>query len=373
MTLLIFLLILSFLVFIHELGHFVMARRAGVKVEEFGFGYPPKAITLFTDKKGTEYTFNWLPFGGFVRLHGEDGSVNTDESHAFYSKKKRKRLGIIVAGAIMNFVFGVVAFGAIYTKTGIPTNLEYVRIDEITEGSPAEQAGLVVGDRVVAVSHEGDKKEVKTNEDFILTLSGKRGAEVTLEVDGENENEQKIVYVRKEDEIPEGEGAIGVAITDFEMRHYPIWQMPFRGMWVGLQAAVAFGVFLLGAIVTMFKELIFSGIVPKDVAGPVGIVHMAQKEGLLTSGFVSILNFSAILSINLGVVNLLPIPALDGGRAVFVMLEGLVGKKALEKIEQKTNTVGFILLLAMIVAVSVRDVRILLGDVGAKEWFSNLF
>lgn len=379
MTLLIFVLVLSFLVFVHELGHFFMARRAGVRVEEFGFGYPPKMFRFWKDKKGTEYTVNWLPFGGFVRMYGEESdgvtsavktstdSQNSGETDAFYSKKKRARLGIIIAGAVMNFIFGAVAFGAIYTYSGIPTNLNHVLVEEIVADSPAEAAGLVVGDRVVGMLVGDSEVKVNTVSGFVDEVSKLKGNEVPVLLD---DGRQVLVYARMDEEIPEGQGSMGVAITDFEMKHYPLWQMPFRGMWVGIKAAVAFGGFLLGALGKMFGDLFFSGIVPKDVAGPVGIVHMAQKENLLTSGWISLLNFAAIISINLGVVNLLPIPALDGGRAVFVMLEGIVGKKRLAKVEQRANAVGMGLLLLMIVLVTIRDVRVWLGEV---IWWQNLF
>lgn len=368
MTVFWFILVLSFLVFIHELGHFVMARRAGVRVDEFGFGYPPKMFRFWKDKKGTEYTVNWLPFGGFVRMNGEDPDTTQMgvDPTAFYAKKKRARLGIIVAGALMNFLFGAVAFGILYTKSGIPTNLGYVLIEEVKEGSPAHAAGLKEGDRVKELMIDGARESIVTVDQFVTKISEYKGKTVDLGLVDENSVQ---VYVRMDSEIPEGQGALGVAITDFEMKHFPLWQMPFRGMWVGIKAAFNFGLFLLQALGSMFYNLLFMGVVPKDVAGPVGIIHMAQKENLLTSGWEMILNFAAILSINLGVVNLLPIPALDGGRAVFVLLEGLIKKEKLAWFERRANTIGMALLLLMIVAVSVRDVRVWVGE---SAWWQNL-
>lgn len=369
MTLLIFLLLLSFLVVIHELGHFLAARRSGVKVEEFGIGYPPKAKRLFTDKRGTEYTLNWLPFGGFVRLYGEDGKETKDAGVAFYSKSKPVRLMIIVAGAVINFLFGVLAFGAIYTYTGIPTEMELVRIDEVMVGSPAEEAGLQGGEEVVAVAADNEVVEVKTVGEFVEEVGYYRGEEVRLVLTDER---VVPVYVRTVEETPDDQGALGVLVSDFEFRHYPLWQMPFRGMWVGLQAAVAFGILLLVSLGEMLRNLIFSGVVPTEVAGPVGIVHTAAKEGLLTSGWVTIVNFAAILSINLAIVNMLPIPALDGGRALFIFLEGFIGKSRMPKVERYANTAGMAMLLFLILAISIRDVRGVLADEWVKTWWQGV-
>lgn len=381
MTLLIFLLILSFLVLIHELGHFVMARRSGVRVEEFGIGYPPRAVRLFTDKHGTDYTLNFLPFGGFVRLYGEetpesgDGVVEEDARELFYRKPKRVRLAIIVAGAVINFLFGAVAFGAIYTKTGIPTPLEYVKVDEVVSASPAEAAGLVAGDKILGITPVDEFLTISSVDQFVNFLREHRGQEIVLDVERDGERIHQPIYVRSQEETPEGQGAIGVAISDIEFRHYPLWQMPFRGMWVGLRSAVGFGWFLLGALGGMVRDLVFFGVVPKEVAGPVGIVYVAQKEGLLTSGWLSILNFSAVLSINLAIVNLLPFPALDGGRALFVLIEGVFGKPIKPGLERWANGLGMGLLLLLIVLISIRDIRTVVGEQMVWErlqgWFGR--
>jgi regulator of sigma E protease len=375
MQLLIFLIILSFLIYIHELGHFLMAKRAGVKVDEFGFGYPPKIFKFFTDKHGTDYTLNWLPFGGFVRLHGEDGQVDTQESQAFYSKSKKKRLGIIVAGAVMNFLFGIVAFGAIYTKTGIPTNFDYVLIDAVDQDSPAESAGLKTGDKVIAIINDSKELKISNIEEFKSLLSPNTGKEAVLVIETDSEKKDLPVYVRKDEEIPDGKGAIGVTISDMDYIFYPTWQMPFRGIWLGIQTAVSFGIFILVMLGNMIKDLLLSGTVPPDIAGPVGIGHQVVKQSLLTNDLISVQNFSfaAIISINLAIMNMLPIPALDGGRALFLFIEKIVGRKKLEKIENKANSVGFILLLGLIILFSIRDLKRIFTDSSVIKWFNQLF
>jgi regulator of sigma E protease len=370
MSILLFLLILSFLVIIHELGHFLVAKRLGVKVEEFGMGYPPRALRLFTDKAGTEYTINWLPFGGFVRLFGEDGEVPDVKQQAFVHKKPSRKLMIVLAGAIVNFVFGALAFGAIYTKVGIPTELGYVRIDVVAPNSPAEEAGLAVGDQVVAVEINNVRTPVTGTEKFIDALRDVRGTTIILElVDGQS----LPIYVRTTEETPENQGATGVVVADTELKHYPMWQMPFRGMYVGVQSALTFGKLLASSLGVMVRDLVTLGKVPQDVAGPFGIAYAVQKDNILETGWLAVVNFAAILSINLAIVNVLPLPALDGGRAVFILFELLTGKRVKPRVEQLVNTVGFMMLLGLIILISLRDLRRVFEDQAIRDWFGGLF
>jgi regulator of sigma E protease len=365
---LIFIVILSFLVIIHELGHFLVARWAKIKVEEFGLGYPPKAWTLFKDKMGTIYTLNWLPFGGFVRMFGEDSQEETKEG-SFASRPAWKRMLVVLAGAVVNFTFGVIAFGMIYSWHGIPTELGGVRIEELAPGSPAESAGIPVGSLVTAIEVGEERIEVKEGGDLIGTVAQYRGQTVRLLTDDGNAYD---MYVRTVEEVPEGQGALGVTLRDFEMKFYPWWQMPFRGMWVGLQSAITFGGMILVALGTMIKELVTMGTVPADVAGPVGIVYQAEKQGFLREGFWGQLNFAAILSINLAIINVLPFPALDGGRAFLLAIEMVFRKRVKPRIEQWLNTTGFLLLIGLILLISIRDVGRVLSDQGIQQWFLNL-
>lgn len=366
---LIFIVILSFLVIIHELGHFLVARWAKIKVEEFGLGYPPKMLRLFVDKKGTEYTLNWLPFGGFVRMLGEDSQEV--KAGSFNSRSAWKRMMVILAGATVNFVFGVIAFGAIYSWHGIPTRLDGAKIDGLAAGSPAEMAKIPLGSKVVEVELATEQAvEVSKSEDLIEAVSKHRGETVGLVMEDGSEYQ---VYVRKADEVPEGQGAIGVSLVDSETRFYPWWQMPFRGIWVGLQATVSFGGMILSALGTMIGDLVTMGQVPADVAGPVGIVYQAEKEGFLREGFWAQLNFAAILSINLAIINVLPFPALDGGRGLFIAIEMLFRKRVKPQIEQWINGAGFMLLMGLILLISLRDVSRVIADQNIQQWFKGLF
>lgn len=369
MGLLIFILVLSFLVLIHELGHFLVAKKAGVKVDEFGMGYPPRAWTMYKDKDGTEYTLNWLPFGGFVRMYGEDGpdsdKASSAKGMAFFDKPVGWRIAIVLAGVTINFLFGVIAFGAIYTKIGIPTVGEEVSIEIVSEGSPAEAAGIESGDVVLRI----DENEIGSVEEFIGAVSEKSGETVALEV---RDKGVVPVYVRTNEEIPQGEGAMGVMINDMTFKHYPLWQMPFRGMVVGLQAAVNFGVMLVQALGEMLSGLVLRGDVPDEVAGPIGIAHLVQREGILDQGWLALLNFAAILSINLAIVNMLPFPALDGGRFLFLLYELVTARRIPPQVENISNVAGFALLLLLIVLISVRDVGRIFADEGVREWWMRL-
>ena len=371
MGLIVFVIVLSFLVIIHELGHFITAKWSGMKVEEFGLGYPPKAKTLFTDKAGTEYTINWLPFGGFVRLYGEDGVADKKikGKSAFFDKPILQRLIVVLAGATVNFLFGVLAFGAIYSYVGIPTEFDYIQVDGVSENSPAAEAGLGEGDKIVGYRVEDELVEVSDVSEFIELISEYRGKTVALVL---REVEYPIeVYVRTEEEIPEGQGSMGVVISNFGYVHYPVWQMPFRGMVVGTESAIEFGKLLVVALYDMGKDVVTMGKVPDEVAGPVGIVHAVQREGILEDGLLAIINFAAILSINLAIVNVLPFPALDGGRAMFLVVELVRGKRLEPKIERWFNTIGFLLLITLIVLVSIRDVGRVLQDEAFKTFIRS--
>ena len=377
--LLVFLLILSILIIIHELGHFLVARKNGIKVEEFGFGYPPKAFTLFKDKEGTEYTFNWLPFGGFVRLHGEDGeaSVKAVESNSklFYNKSKKVRLGVILAGVFINFLFGVLAFSIVYTKTGIPEEVGPVKIQEVLTGSPADQAGLKQGDIVTGISDQNGnlQGEFQTTQDFVSNVSSLAGENINLLIQRDGDSETATVYVRKEDERPKGQGAIGVSVSrEVRPKEMPLYQRPIYGIWYGLKTAFALGALILGFLGTTLRDLFSGGPAPEGVSGIIGISHQVVKQSLLSSA-LDALNFAGLLSINLAIINLLPFPALDGGRAMFIALEGILGKRMKPKFEQWANIAGMLILVTLMVLISFNDLKVLFNDSAFQEWIKKLF
>lgn len=359
-----FLIILSFLVLIHELGHFLAAKLVGVRVEEFGLGYPPRLKELF-HWRGTIFSLNALPFGGFVRLYGDEGETlektsptapSADTAHQFSEQTIWKRLIIILAGVTVNFVFGTLAFAYIYSRIGIPAPSGEVLITTVIPDSPAATAGIQEGDVIVAAQDDHQEIRPTTANEFIYFVGENQGESITLTLDRDGQTQTSSVYVRTAEEIPAGEGAIGLGLNDSEMRFYPWWQMPLRGMWVGLQEAVAMGGLILQTLRQIVVDLFAHGTVPQEVAGPVGIVDQAVKVEVIKQGLLGNLKTAALLSINLAIMNLLPIPALDGGRAVFIVLEPLIGKNRRRRWEAKANTVGFVFLIGLIVLITVKDV-----------------
>lgn len=373
----IFILILSFLVIIHELGHFLIARKHGVKVNEFGLGYPPKALTLFT-AFGTPFTLNWIPFGGFVRLEGEDGpELGTEQKETHKSEREFfrvavwQKLSIVLAGPIVNFIFGIIAFSIVFSVTGIPQQLVgQARIEQIMPGSPAQLAGLEKGSNIIgfitADSVRTQTPGIKDVQAFVAAHKGETVTVITSPVCvgvacAEAELTREL-YLRKDSEIPEGQGSIGVIFSDYYLQRYPWYLMPLYGSWYGLKQAVQLGFMMVQALGMVVSNLFTGGGVSADVAGPIGIVHQAQKSNILSSGWMMALSFAGMLSINLAIMNILPIPALDGGRAFFIVLGGLIGQKRIEKIENYANYGGFIALIGLIVLISLRDIhRIIQG------------
>jgi regulator of sigma E protease len=356
-SIILFLIILSILILVHELGHFFMARKFGIKIEELGLGYPPR---LWGKRKGeTTYSVNWLPFGGFVKMLGEDSDEQVKDKsqlkRAFFKQKKRVRITVLMAGVIMNFLLGVVLFAAIYTKLGIPEEVDYLVITRVAEGSPAEAVGLKPEDKVVGMEGLVWPEKETVIKDFVEYVNQHRGEEIRLKL----EDGQEIgVVPRLEAETPEGQGALGVGITNVDAVLYPYWQRPFRGVWVGLKEAMAWSKEIVVSLGGMFYGL-FKGEVPKDVAGPVGIYEISKH--VTREGFLATLQFVAILSVNLSILNLLPIPALDGGRLFFIVIESITRKRVKPEVEQVFHLIGIALIIGLMVLVTINDIRRLVG------------
>ncbi|MBU0619099.1 M50 family metallopeptidase [Patescibacteria group bacterium] len=352
-TFLVFFIVFSLLVLIHELGHFVMAKKAGVKVEEFGIGYPPR---LWGKKiKETIYSINAIPFGGFVRLYGQDEKVVKDKRRAFYAQSKKKRSLIIMGGVVMNFFLGVICFALVYSKLGIPTQLDYIKVLDVTHDSPAYQAGIKPGDKIIQTEIEGRIEIAENSEAFVDLIIAHRGEELVLVmVDGRRLK----VTARTEEDTPGGQGALGVGITNTEMKFFAWWQMPFRGIIAGLEEAILWGKEIIYSLGIMIKNL-FRGVIPKDVAGPVGIYQITSE--VKKGGFLAVAQFTGILSVNLAVINVLPFPGLDGAWIVFILLEKVLGKKR-RRIEQLLSQAGLALLVLLMVLITINDVRRLVAN-----------
>jgi regulator of sigma E protease len=352
---LIFIGVLLLLVIVHELGHFLAAKRAGIWVEEFGFGLPPR---LLKKKMGeTVFSLNLLPIGGFVKLHGEGSDEGISKpKRAFLNKSKKVRSAVLLAGVFMNFLLGIFAFGVVYSFSGIPRQTENVRVVDVAVGSPAQAGGLVVGDVIKKV----DRLDVTATEFFIEEVDRFRDKSVVLEVqnDSSGKTETRQVTVRPRQDPPEGEGPLGVAITTVEIYFPPIWQRPFLGVYYGFKDAVYWGRTVVSGIFQILGD-VSTGQVPKDITGPVGIFALTSEVSKV--GILALINFIGILSVNLAIINLIPIPATDGGRLLFVALESLFGTKILPRVEAVIHTVGMIILLILIIAITARDISTLIS------------
>lgn len=363
------LLVLSLLVIIHELGHYIAAKYFGVAVHEFGVGYPPKAVKLFR-RWQTDFTLNWLPLGGFVRLDGEERAVEDrdDDPKKFYNKTAWQRIIVLFAGPAVNLIFGVVVFSALFTFTGIP---EVTPIDDglvvtgILPDSPAAEAELNPGDKIVGLQTAEGDFPVTQADSFIELVNGLAGQEVVLEyIPGAGlesaaaaQAEQTRVYIRTPDEVPAGQGALGVAISNSQisMIQYPWYEMPIRGAYTGIISSIMFAQEIVTQLVSMVG-MIFVGQVPQDVAGIVGIVDTVHDQELFNQGWSAIFNFIALISFNLGILNLLPIPALDGGRILFILIEKFSFGLFKPEHEQYANIIGMGLLIVLIILVTAQDI-----------------
>jgi regulator of sigma E protease len=376
----VFILTLSFLVLIHELGHYLLARKHKIKIKEFGLGYPPRIFKLFT-YQGTVFSLNAIPFGGFVQLEGENGpeekkltsllKKNRDKKWGpFFSKSVSARLQTLLAGVIFNFLFGILAFAIIFSKTGIPRELiQQARIYNLVDGSPAASVGMKENTNIIAFYSENDQQWVKvgTITEVQEYVAVHLGEEVTIRTTEPCETltcpsdyQDYQIYLRQESERTDTEGAMGVVFTTVVYEHYPWYLAAIKGTLYGFKEALLLGLLILQALGTLIINLVRGQSVAMDVAGPVGIVHQAQTYGFFDGGWLNILSFAALLSINLGVMNLLPIPALDGGRAIFVLLEKVTAKEKIEKVANWANYIGFFILILLMIFVSINDVMKLL-------------
>lgn len=344
LTAVIFILILSILVLFHEIGHFTAAKLIGVKVEEFGFGLPPRIIGKKI--KGVLYSLNWLPIGGFVKLAGEDedpSSLKTPKSPKslksyFFARTKKERAAILLAGVAMNFLLAIGITTYLLTQ-GVEEPSGRVHIENVITNSPAEKAGIMKGDII---------EYYKTPNELISFVKDHAGEEITLSI---LRNSQRIaVSLIPRKDVPKGEGPMGVAISDLETRIYPLSQAPVEAMKITVQRAWD----MFAGIGTLIKNIVQLKPVGEDVAGPIGIAQVTGKA--IAFGWKAVLEFMSILSLNLAVLNILPIPALDGGRLAFIFLEKIIGKKIRPAFEQSTHQVGMIILFILIILISINDI-----------------
>lgn len=362
-SILVFILVLSILVIVHELGHFWVAKKNGILVEEFGFGIPPR---IWGKKIGeTLYSINLLPFGGFVKLYGEltdpepeKGQI-VNKDRAFLYKSKKVKIAVVIAGVVMNFILAIVAFGIVYSFTGVPRDTKEVKVLDVVSGSPAQVAKLVSGDVIKKV----DGVEVKKVSEFIEIIDSKKGKKIVLEL-----SDRKVTITPRANP-PQGEGPLGVAISSTENYFPPILLRPFYGAYYGFKEAIFWGENVLNGLYSIFSSLL-KGSVPKDVSGPVGVFAVTTQAAKV--GILSLVNLVGIISVNLAILNIMPFPALDGGRLLFIVIEKIVGRKILPKIESMIHAVGMIILIALIIMITIHDVRRLISAGSISVFLENM-
>jgi len=356
LTIILFIAILAVLILVHELGHFIAAKRSGAKVEEFGIGFPPRVFGL---KYGeTIYSINLLPIGGFVKIFGEDGEKRRDK-RSFGSKPLRTRAIIIVAGVLMNLILAVVllSFGHII---GLPQVIDgesasanvkniTVRIVEIAKNSPAETAEVKIGDIVYSMSFGMDKiSNIESVENIQNFTKSHIGEKITLSLKRGDKIIHKVLTPRSE--APEGQGPIGFAMVKTGQVSYPFYLAPFKG--IESTARIAWNT--IGAFGKILADLLTTGKLTEELAGPIGIAVITGQVQKL--GFIFLLQFVALISINLAIINILPIPALDGGRLLFLGIEKVKGSPVKQKYEKMAHTIGFALLIFLMILVTFRDI-----------------
>ena len=373
-TTIIGLAVLSFLIFIHEAGHFLTARFFKVKVLEFGIGFPFLG-RIFAFRRGeTVYSINWLFFGGFVQLYGEDAGSESLGPDSFSAQNVWKRIAIASAGVVVNILFAIVAFTFLMASSGFKLDMSvpfevkfpfgkqtsYVMITGVEANSPAEKAGLKFLDRVYSV--EG--VAVNNVPDLQKYVSSHKGEELALTVQNLKENDKRIALVTPRVNPPAGQGAMGVALDQgTELKYESLTDKIFVGVFHSVNLIDLQLVGLKDFIGQSFQQRSIEPIASK-ASGPVGVVAalgiLVQNSG--NQALNTLLTLTALISLMLGVGNLLPIPAVDGGRLAFLYIEALTRKKVSPRVENLIHGVGFIILLGLIVLISINDViRIISG------------
>lgn len=349
LTILVFALSLGVLVFVHELGHFLWAKWQGIKVNEFGIGFPPR---VFSKKyKGTRYSINLIPLGGYVSLFGEGGEHEEDES-SFASRPVGQRAKVIFAGVLMNFLFGFLIF-AVYFGLGQPPivsdpakylpqdRIEYQTIViNLQEDSPLNQLNINQGDIITRI---GDQQIGKVD-DLINYTSENPGQEVEIEYQS---GEQLLTG----DVVINQEGKLGVMIGQgYGQVDYRFYQVPL----VALEESVRIVGLIFVTLYQIIAQLVAEQTVQEGVVGPVGIFMLTGE--IVKMGIGPILKLVGFLSMNLAVINLVPIPALDGGQLVILAVEKIRGKKAREGTVKALQIFGFFLLITLIILITYRDI-----------------
>lgn len=366
----IFILTLLFLIMIHELGHFLLCKKFNIKVLEFAFGLPPK---IWGKKIGeTEYSINALPIGGFVRPLGEDETDKNilENPRSFASQSVSKRIMVVVSGVVMNLLFAWILFYIVLGTSGFKSQLQlvsdyqfagvrqteeiFIYILDVSKDSPAQGSGLKVGDRVIEINGS----RLTSEQNLVDETRKLAGQKITLTVSDSDKPKQ--VQITPRVNPPAGQGPLGVALGGYQMatlEYRTFWQKILSGPIHSWNITAYSGQIIGKLIGQSFAEKSFSP-VSKTVAGPVGITSLANSVLTSTSQpLIPYLYFVGLISLNLAIMNLLPIPALDGGRLFFLLIEAVSRRRVNAVFERWVHTVGFAALLALTLLITYSDIR----------------
>ncbi len=350
MTILIFIIILAILILVHEFGHFIAAKKNGVLVEEFGIGFPPR---LFAIKKGeTLYSVNLIPFGGFVKVYGEEYHQNDEitsklKQRGFVYKKPWQKSLIIVAGILGNFILSWILISYLVTQ-GVPQETNKVTVQAVQQNSPADESGLTKNDVIKEIVVNSGTYQIDSANKLIDLSKKFAGKSITLVVLRSNQEKQIEVFARKNP--PAGQGPLGIIISSVEIKKYSWYEAPIYGFTQTVnitQKIVAEFIKIIGQLVTFQKPKV-------DVAGPIGIAKFTGQA--IKFGANAVVELTALLSLNLAVINIFPFPALDGGRLMFVLYEWVSRRKVNKNVEKYANFIGLVILLSLALVISVNDI-----------------
>ncbi len=376
-SLLIFIAVLALLVLVHEFGHFIVAKKSGMRVEEFGFGFPPRLISW---KKGeTTWSINLIPLGGFVQIAGENGgedkiknpSITTNqvdeivtvtetkeeifvngeevlekdevmiqaknqEGRLFSDKPIWKRILVLIAGVTMNFLLGWIII-SIILMFGVEKS---VVVSAVSDGSPAQKIGIEAGDMILGYDNL---------DNFTSFVQANKGKEINLDV-RRGKDVKKIIVIPRENP-PEGEGSLGVGLSLGGVERQPF----FSAIWDGLKRSVEMFGFIYRMLFKLIGSLFGGEALYKQVSGPIGIYKATtQATGL---GIMYLANLIALISINLAAINIFPFPALDGGRVIVLIIEKIIRRPISLKVQQVINSAGFMFLILLMVLATFQDIK----------------
>jgi regulator of sigma E protease len=364
MAIFLFFIVLFVLILVHEWGHFIVAKKTGMRVDEFGIGFPPKLFGFTWH--GTEYTFNALPIGGFVRIAGENSEAvdaeGTIPEDSFVAKSKWAQAAVLVAGVTMNILFAWVLFAAVF-MIGLPTAVDeqnasdtaMLTITQVLNDGPAERALLPIGAEVTGMSAGDDVQEVLTPTSFSEFIQTHSQESIAVTFVYDNESQEVLIKPEKGLIVDSPErAAVGVAVSFVEIVKKPVHIALYDASKTTVQSlgAITVGITAL-AVESVRGTADFS-----EVAGPIGIVSLVGDAAQF--GLTSLLMFTAIISLNLAVINMLPFPALDGGRLVMVGIEAVIRRPINPVWVARVNLAGFALLMLLMITVTWSDITKLL-------------